>query len=125
MAQHNKLGKKGEEIAADYLTGLGYKIIERNWRHEKDEIDIIALDDPFLVIVEVKTRSTAFFGDPDEAVDNKKEKFLVRAADAYVIKKDLFNEVRYDIVAIIIDGNKQTVKHIKDAFYPEMERGFD
>jgi len=125
MAQHNELGKKGEEIAADYLSGIGYKILDRNWRHQNDEIDIIAMDGEFVVIVEVKTRSTAFFGQPSEAVDYKKEKFLIRASEAYLIKKDLYNEIRFDIVSVIVKGNEQRVRHIKEAFYPEMERGFD
>ena len=120
MAQHNKLGKKGEEIAANFLSGLGYKIVERNWRYEKDEIDIIAMDNEFLVIVEVKTRSTSYYGEPYEAVNHKKEKFLVRAAEAYVIKKDLYNEIRFDIVSIVINCNKQTINHMKEAIYPTL-----
>ena len=120
MAEHNKLGKKGEEIAARYLRGLGYKIVEQNWRHEKDEIDIIAFDGRFLVIIEVKTRSTSFFGDPEEAVTDKKRRFLIRATEAYLEKKDLYNEVRYDIISIIIENREERIKHIKDAFYPTL-----
>lgn len=121
MARHNQLGKKGEEIAAGYITGLGYHILERNWHHEKDEIDIIAKDGQFLVIVEVKTRSTSFFGEPEEAVDNRKQQFLVRAAEAYVIENDLFDEIRYDIISIIIEGNTEKIRHIRDAFYPTLQ----
>lgn len=120
MAQHNKLGNKGEDIAARYLAAKGYKILERNWRHERDEIDIIALDGVFLVIAEVKTRSTAFFGEPEEAVNRKKQKYLVRAADAYIQKNNIMLETRYDILSVIIDGNTETVRHIEDAFYPTL-----
>ncbi|HPE57457.1 MAG TPA: YraN family protein [Bacteroidales bacterium] len=120
MAEHNKLGKKGEEIAARYLRGLGYKIVEQNWRHKKDEIDLIAFDGSFLVIIEVKTRSTSFFGDPEEAVTDKKRRFLIRATEAYLEKKDLYNEVRYDIISIIIENREERIKHIKDAFYPTL-----
>ena len=78
------------------------------------------MDEDFLVIVEVKTRSTDFFGLPEEAVTNKKQKYLIRAADAYINIQDLHWEVRYDIIAIILEGNKQIINHIKDAFYPTL-----
>jgi len=118
MADHITLGRKGEEIAAKFLSSRGYKIVERNWRFEKDEIDIIALDGDFIVFVEVKTRSSNWYGEPYEAVDEKKEKLIIRGAEAYVIKKDLYNEVRFDIISIVIDGSKQTINHMKEAFYP-------
>lgn len=120
MSEHYKLGQKGEDSAAIYLAGLGYKIIERNWRHQKDEIDIIAKDGRFLVIVEVKTRSTDVFGNPEEAVTQKKQKFLIRAAEEYIFKNDILLETRYDIISIIKQGNKETILHIKEAFYPTL-----
>ena len=75
MAKHYDLGMKGEEIAARYLAGKGYKILERNWRHGKDELDIIAANGEFLVVIEVKTRSTSFFGKPEDAVTDKKQEY--------------------------------------------------
>ena len=118
MAKHNILGKKGEDIASRFLAGKGYRIIERNWRTGRDEIDIIAYDDKTLVIAEVKTRSTDFFGEPEEAVTERKQKFLVRAADKYVNQKEIDSEIRFDIISIIIEQGKETIKHIEDAFYP-------
>ncbi|MCF8267799.1 MAG: YraN family protein [Ignavibacteriales bacterium] len=120
MAKHYDLGIKGEEIATRYLKDKSYEILERNWRHGKDEIDIIALDGKFLVIVEVKTRSTNFFGEPEEAVTSSKQKFLVRAAEEFILEKNLHFEIRFDIISIIIAENKQTIRHIQDAFYPEL-----
>ncbi len=120
MAKHYNLGIKGEETAANYLAGLGYKIIERNWRHKKDEIDIIALDGRFLVIAEVKTRSTDVFGEPEEAVTVTKQKFLIRAAEEYIFMKDIKLETRYDIISIVIKGKRETIRHIKEAFYPTL-----
>jgi putative endonuclease len=120
MAQHNELGQKGEEIAACYLTGLGYFILERNWRCDKQEIDIIAKDGDWLVIIEVKIRSCSFFGDPSEAVNRKKRKGLVRAADVYANLKNISGEVRYDIISIILEGDRENISHIKDAFYPTL-----
>ena len=121
MAEHNDLGKKGEEIAARYLLGKGYTILEQNWRHKRDEIDIIASDGNYLIIVEVKTRSTSYFGEPEEAVTDKKQKFMIRAAEEYVISNDIHMEIRYDIISIIIGGNQQRIRHIEDAFYAENE----
>jgi putative endonuclease len=67
MAEHNELGEKGEELARNFLRKKGYKIIERNWRFGKDEIDIIAIDNDYLVIVEVKTRRSNYFAEPEFA----------------------------------------------------------
>lgn len=120
MAKHYDLGKKGEELAASYLAEKGYKIIERNWRFGKDEIDIIAEFDNFLVIAEVKTRSTSYYGNPEEAVDEQKQRLLIRTANEYVIQKEIDMEVRFDIVSIVIESGKQIINHIKDAFYPTL-----
>jgi putative endonuclease len=118
MAEHNELGKKGEEIAVRYLLDKGYKIITINWRFGKDEIDIIASFSSFLVIAEVKTRKSDVFEEPEEAVTVQKQKFLVRAADAYVQMKNIEEEVRFDIITVIIKGKIWEINHIEDAFYP-------
>jgi len=77
MAEHNEIGKYGENIAFDYLLKNGYKIKERNWRFGKGEIDVIAEENNTIVIVEVKTRSSEYFGDPEESVSRKKQKKIV------------------------------------------------
>lgn len=120
MAKHYDLGKKGEEIAANHLATKGYQIIERNWRFGKDEIDIIAEHENFLVVVEVKTRSTSYYGNPEEAVDEQKQRFLIRAANEYVLQKEIDLEVRFDIFSIVIESGKQSINHIEDAFYPTL-----
>jgi putative endonuclease len=119
MAQHNQLGKQGELIARKMLEEKGWKILETNWRHDKDEIDIIAMDGDELVIVEVKTRSTDYYGHPEDAVDYRKEAFLIRATEAYLEEKNLDCDSRFDIVSIILKDNVPEIYHIKDAFYPE------
>jgi len=119
LAEHNELGKKGEEIARQYLEKEGFIILETNWRHEKDEIDIIARDGDELVVVEVKTRRNNFFGEPEEAVSDQKEEFIIRATDAYLIENDLDIDTRFDIISIILNKKEQKIRHIKDAFYPE------
>ncbi len=118
MAEHNELGKEGEQIAVDLLLQKGYKIIERNWRYLKAEIDVIAQkDSDTLVIVEVKTRSNSFIGNPEEFVTNKKIKLLVMAANEYVVSRKLDIEVRFDIIAIVKNSKYQKIEHLEDAFY--------
>ncbi|MEI7596952.1 MAG: YraN family protein [Bacteroidota bacterium] len=119
MAEHNLTGNLGEELAADYLKTQGYKIISRNWRFGKNEIDIIAKLGEILVIAEVKTRTSNFIEDPELSVDRKKQKFLIKAADAFVVNNNLNVEVRFDIITIIIfDDVNHQINHIVDAFYP-------
>jgi len=120
MAQHNQTGRKGEDLAAQYLLDNGYQILERNWRYGKGEVDIICSNESYLVIAEVKTRSTVLFGEPQEAVDRKKRKYLVSAGDAYVNLKNINLEVRFDIISVIIDEQRHTIRHIEDAFYPTL-----
>lgn len=118
MAEHNKKGKEGEKLAAKYIRDLGYQIIKLNWRYKHKEIDIIAKDGGELVIVEVKLRSTDFYGDPSEAVTLKKQKYLVEAAEAYLDTIDEAPEVRFDIVSIVGSDPNYTFEHITDAFNP-------
>lgn len=119
MAEHNELGKKGEEAALEYLIHEGYKILETNWRRGHAEIDIIAADGRFIVIVEVKTRVSEYVS-PQESVTRKKQKLLIQAADAYITAKHLKSEVRFDIVTVIVEGEKKRISHLKDAFYPTL-----
>ncbi len=116
MAQHNELGKKGEQLAVDFLLKKGYIIRDTNWRYQKAEVDIIAQKDEILAVVEVKTRSSTDFGNPQDFVNSKKIKLLVSAVDEYVTSKDLDVEVRFDIMAIVKENNKYSIEHIKDAF---------
>ena len=116
MADHNELGKKGEQIAIDFLVKKKYKILEKNYRYLKLEVDIIAQKENILVAVEVKTRTTDFFGNPQEFVDPKKIKRLLSAIDNYVIEKELEVEVRFDNIAIIHYKQQTKIEHLKDAF---------
>jgi putative endonuclease len=118
MAKHIETGKKGEALAVQYLKSKGYEILETNWRSVHKEIDIIAMDNGELVIVEVKTRGTDYFGYPEEAVDAKKQKLLISAAQDYVDKIDSEAGVRYDIVSIVLTRQSYTINHIIDAFTP-------
>jgi putative endonuclease len=122
MAKHLETGKKGEALAVNFLQKNGFDILETNWRFRKLEVDIIAKEKDVLVFVEVKTRSTDFFGHPEEFVDPAKEKHLAKAAAEYMalIKHDW--AIRFDVVAIVLKNNNDwDLKHIKDAFFPGLE----
>ena len=118
MAEHNDLGRLGEEIALKYLHDKGYEIRATNWRFGKDEIDIIAEKEKFLVIVEVKTRRSSVFGEPEVFVNANKQRFLIRATQVYIEKNEINLEARFDIISIILNANTKQVNHIEDAFYP-------
>ncbi len=117
MAEHNELGKKGEQLAINFLVKNGYRILDKNWRYQKAEIDIIAQKKETLAVIEVKTRSSIDFGNPQDFVNPKKIKLLVSAIDEYIISKDLDVNVRFDIIAIVREGNNFTIEHLEDAFY--------
>lgn len=119
MAEHNRTGALGEQEACRYLEDLGYEVLERNWRHGRDELDIIARTARELVIVEVKTRSTAEHGQPEEAVKKGKRSKIIKAANAYVQANGTDLALRFDIVSVIIHpSGKPYIHHIPDAFYP-------
>ncbi len=123
MAEHNELGKQGEEIATTYLLKHGYKILDVNWRAGRNEIDIIAQDKDFLVIIEVKSRSNSTFTEPEEAVTRDKQNALIRAANAYIYRKNIMLDTRFDIISIIHNKNETRVNHLQDAFYPRLRTG--
>lgn len=118
MIEPHELGKLGEELAVNYLIDKGYQILERNWHSRHKEIDIIALDDTNLVVVEVKTRKSDDYGEPDIAVGKDKQRMLIWAADAYVRFKNLDVDVRFDIISIVISDDEPEIEHIEDAFIP-------
>lgn len=117
MAEHNDLGKKAEDLAAEFLLKSGYKILARNFRFQKAEIDIISEKDDFIIVCEVKARSTDVFNLPQEAVNKKKIRLLVSAADHYLQESNINKEVRFDIISVLPDkkGNL-SIEHIVNAF---------
>ena len=117
MAAHNELGKKGEQLAIDYLIKNEYQVLEVNYRFLKAEVDVIAQKENVLAVVEVKTRATDYFGNPQDFVNPKKIKLLLSAIDNYVIERDLDVEVRFDIIAIILQKKTTKIEHLKDAFF--------
>jgi putative endonuclease len=119
MAQHNETGKRGEGLAREYLEKAGYRILEANWRYRRAELDLIMMDGPALVFVEVKTRSNDVFGRPEQGVTRKKEKMMAAAAAAYMEAIGHEWEVRFDVVSILFrSGDDFELEHLKDAFFP-------
>ncbi|MCD4681458.1 MAG: YraN family protein [Bacteroidales bacterium] len=118
MSDHIEFGKNGEELAQAFLRNLGYDILELNWKFGKNEIDIIAAKDDLIVIVEVKTRKSNFFGEPEVSVTKSKQRILVRAANAFLRKNKISLETRFDVISIILTPHNHQIKHIEDAFYP-------
>lgn len=115
-----KTGRLGEDMAADWLTRHGYEIVARNYRAGHDELDIIARQGDTLVFVEVKTARSKSFGAPETWVDQRKQRHLGEAADAFLIEHD-FQDVdcRFDVIAIDLSQSPPRINHIKDAFWLE------
>ena len=117
MAEHNELGKIGEELAVLHLEQNGFEILETNWTFQKAEIDIIAQKEGIIAVVEVKTRTSLDYGLPQEFVKPKKIQLLVKAINEYIISNDLDVEIRFDIIAIYKEDKEFKIEHIEDAFY--------
>lgn len=118
MAKHNQLGEKGESLAVGMLQKKGYSILAENWRSGRNEVDVVAKIGETIVFVEVKTRSTEFFGDPSEAVSVAKQKRLIQAANDYLEQEELELEARFDVVSIVITSTETKLDHLEDAFFP-------
>ncbi|MDX2250071.1 MAG: YraN family protein [Bacteroidia bacterium] len=120
MAEHNDLGKHGEDLAAGLLETKGYHILDRNYRYLKGEVDIVALrlDPAELVFVEVRTRSNTRHEYPEETVSPQKQAMIFKVADSYLYEKQMFTvPVRFDIIAISMDNPEHPlIHHIEDAF---------
>lgn len=117
MATHNDFGKKAEDLAVEFLQKKGYKILVRNFRFQKAEIDIIAEADNQIIIVEVKARSTDAFMLPQEAVTKIKIRSIVSAANYYMEEFNKHQEVRFDVITVLPDERKKLViEHIVGAF---------
>lgn len=113
MAQHNDLGKKGEEDAINYLKNKNFIILEKNYRYRRAEIDIIARKENNLHCIEVKTRSRIDYGNPESFVSKAKIKLLIEAINQYVENNMLDVHIQFDIISVY----KENIEHIENAFY--------
>lgn len=111
------VGYAGEDLAVRYLRKRGYEILRTNFRFERAEIDVIARDGEALVFVEVKSRKSKSFGEPEEAVTPRKRQQLRKAAEGYLFENEIDNvECRFDVLAISFDKGKASIDHIQHAF---------
>ena len=116
MTDKVKTGNQGEEMAAEFLQQKGYEILACNYRYKHSEIDLIVRKDNLIVFVEVKTRSSSEFGEPEAFVDSKKAVKIIEGADQYVYENNWNGNIRFDIVSVKL-GSKPEVVHFEDAFY--------
>lgn len=116
MYVSHELGRIGENIIADYITKLGYKVVERNFACNQGEIDIIAKDKEELVFIEVKTRTDISYGEASEAVTNTKKRHLINSIKYYIYKQKLEKQpIRIDVAEVYINKGKVKVNYIKQA----------
>ena len=104
MAKHNNTGINGEKMGAEYLTDAGYVILEKNWRHSRSEVDVIASKNNTLHFIEIKTRRSKKFGLPEEKVGRKKMENLINAAEQYLYVQPQWKRIQFDILSISMIG---------------------
>lgn len=114
MSDKIKLGKEGEQLAANFLVQKGFEVVYRNFRFRHAEIDLIIKREDWLIFVEVKTRTSTFFGQPEEAVTAKKVRMIYDAAEEYIYSIDWQGHVRFDIVSVTL-GTPPEIMHFEDA----------
>jgi putative endonuclease len=114
MSDKIKTGNKGEKLAAEYLENKGFEVVAKNYRFKKAEIDLIVKRDNWLIFVEVKTRSSIAFGQPEEFVDDKKGFRIFDAAEEYIFSNDWRGHIRFDIISVKL-GGEVVIEHFEDA----------
>ena len=121
MAEHNELGKEGENAAINYLRENNYQIRHINWRCGRLELDIVAQTEEELVMIEVKTRSRTDWQLPEDSVNTTKIRRIIAAADCYIKYFNIDLPARFDIISVIGNYPNFEIEHIEDAFYPPVK----
>lgn len=118
MSRHIETGRHGEDAVCSYLEDRDWVILERNYRFERSEVDIVAYDQTCIVFVEVKTRSSTRFGYPEEGVDERKQRHVRKASMAWLYERKMEKSpIRFDVVGVILEHDLPPVfEHIRDAF---------
>jgi putative endonuclease len=120
MAESHNLGQKGEDLATEHLKNAGFRILCRNWKWGRHEIDIIAENKDFIVFTEVKTRTDDYQMHPVTAITKEKQKSIILAAEGYIRRFNVDKESRFDVITIIKKINDYQIEHIEDAYYPTL-----
>lgn len=113
-SEAKELGKEGEEQAVEYLEKKGYEIIARNYRYKRGEIDIVARLADCMMFVEVKTRTSTDFGEPESFVTPRQQEIIIATANEFIFQRHWQQSIRFDIIAIVPDVE---IQHFEDAFY--------
>jgi len=115
-----ELGKIGEDYACAELLKKGYRLIVKNYRWQRAEIDLIMQDGSEMIFIEVKTRNSIFFGAPYQAVTRSKQKQIIKAANAFIVESDFNGDARFDVISIVKNQNETAFQHIPNAFSPSL-----
>jgi putative endonuclease len=118
MTNTREKGAESEDIAVGYLIAQGYEILSRNWYHHHHEIDIVARKNGIIAIIEVKSLFSTYMQEPYQSVNRNKQRMIISAANAYIRKFNIDDEVRFDIISIIRGKGEPRIEHIENAFYP-------
>ena len=114
MSDKIEIGREGENLAAEFLKSKGWEIVSRNFRHGKAEIDLIVRRNDWTIFVEVKTRSSSSYGEPEEFVDEFKARKIFEAAEEFIFSTNWLGHVRFDVVSIKL-GPPPEIIHFEDA----------
>lgn len=121
MTTTNDIGDRGEEMAASFLREAGYRILERNFRFERNEVDLVCLDPDRggeVVFVEVKTRTGTGYGPPEASVTQEKRKALIDVSRAYLHERELEGvPARFDVIAVLLESGNAEIEHYENAFW--------
>jgi putative endonuclease len=120
MSIESELGKRGEKLASEHLVSHGYRIVKRNYKFNKAEVDIVAEKNNRMVFVEVKTRKSLFLSEPEFTIPMKKQRQIIKAADGYLKEHDIDLESRFDIITVILNEETNRIDHLEGAFYPTL-----
>lgn len=118
MAIHNEFGENGEKFAIEFLKCRNYTILAVNWRTSHLEIDIVARIDNTICFIEVKSRSSTKYGEPEKALTIKKQKNLLNAANQYIQEFEIDEDIRFDLITIVKNTNNPIINHFEDVFVP-------
>ena len=111
-------GSAAEEIAVGYLKEKGYEILDQNWYNQHHELDIIARKNGLVAVVEVKSLASNYMRQPYQSVNRNKQRMIISATNAYIRKNNINDDIRFDIISIIVTKNGPQIEHIENAFYP-------
>lgn len=120
MADHNELGKLGEQMVHDHLIELGHQVLAQNYAFDRAEVDIISEFKGKLIVTEVKTRESDYLTDPDELIPPSKQRQIIKAADQYIKEHEIDLDCQFDVFIVILNSKQKELRHIEDAFYPSL-----